>query len=298
MEGKRMHLIAGTVPDKDFPLTFGEVLLEGDVLVIEGKKVLPLQGTGACIASAATVHRYLNTGETVKTVLVGDIGDGHGSRQLYSFLEKEVPNLSPRLVVLHYILPIMGKMKRVVASCRRVPKLFLVADAGSMYAAKAAGLAKEFEVFTPDPSEMAFLADEKATHPAYISHHLLSSNHAVEKLVEKAHHYNNASRVMMIKGKKDYIVSDGAIKETIEKPDIPVLEAIGGTGDTITGVLSTFVYIGMESWQACWAAGMTNRYAGMLLNPTPATKVSELIGMFPRVFEENLRQWPEICTRM
>jgi ADP-dependent NAD(P)H-hydrate dehydratase / NAD(P)H-hydrate epimerase len=292
-----MHLIAGTVPDADFPLTCGEVSLEGPDLIVGGRKLPAFQGTGACLASAMATHGYLKTKRKVKAVLAGDAGDGRGSREIYSFLEEEIPRLSPRILVLHYLLPIMGLMKRVVASSRRVPGLFLLADAGSMYAAKAAGLAAEFEVFTPDPSEMAFLADEKATHPAYIGRHLLGPNQPVEGLVEKAYRHHNASRAMMIKGKKDYIVWNGTVKETIDAPDIPVLEAIGGTGDTIMGILSTLIDIGMEPWHACWVAGMANRTAGALLNPTPATRISELIQVFPRVFQENLCRWSGICSR-
>ena len=100
----------------------------------------------------------------------------------------------------------------------------------------------------------------------------------------------------MVKGKKDLIVVDGTIKETISEPNIPSLEAIGGTGDTITGMLSTFIYNGMDPWQACWIAGMANRHAGAILNPTPATKISELIRIFPKVFKENLSHWSGTCA--
>jgi len=73
---------------------------------------------------------------------------------------------------MHYILPIMGQMKNVLAAkakCKKKP--VLMADASSMYAAKAAGLAPEFDIFTPDLCELAFLADPDAVHPAYIKHH-------------------------------------------------------------------------------------------------------------------------------
>ena len=46
-------------------------------------------------------------------------------------------------------------------------KPILVADAGSMYVAKAGGDAPFYDVFTPDLGETAFLADEKAMHPMY-----------------------------------------------------------------------------------------------------------------------------------
>jgi hypothetical protein len=278
-----MHLIAGTLPDRDLPLIFGEVTFDGETMRIDGRGVLPIQGTGACLLSAVIAHDYLKTGERVNAVLIGDIGDGQGSRQLYTFLENEVPSLKPKLIVFHYILPIMGMMRRVISSCQKVSDIKLIADAGSMYAAKACGFAKEFEVFTPDNSELAFLADEKATHPAYIAHHLFAQEDNIEELINRAYSHDNAARVLMVKGKVDYIVEKGSIIAKITDPDIPSLEAIGGTGDTITGLISTFIYIGMKPWHACWIAGMTNRYAGLIINPTPATKVLDIIKAFPTV---------------
>ena len=52
--------------------------------------------------------------------------------------------------------------------------------------------------------------------------------------------------MLVVKGKKDYVARDGEILDTISEPDIPMLEPIGGTGDTITGLISGLMYAGVE----------------------------------------------------
>jgi NAD(P)H-hydrate repair Nnr-like enzyme with NAD(P)H-hydrate dehydratase domain len=91
------------------------------------------------------------------------------------------------------------------------------------------------------------------------------------------------------------VVRDGEIIETIEEPSVPVLEAIGGTGDTITGLVAAFAYAGLEPHQAAAIAARANRMAGKLAQPTPATRVGEIIKHFPAVFKEYLCQWSGAC---
>jgi NAD(P)H-hydrate repair Nnr-like enzyme with NAD(P)H-hydrate dehydratase domain len=87
------------------------------------------------------------------------------------------------------------------------------------------------------------------------------------------------------------VVRDGDILDTISEPDVPELEAIGGTGDTITGLVSAFVYAGLELHEAAIIAARANRMAGKLAKATPATKVWQIINHFPAVFKEYLCQW-------
>jgi NAD(P)H-hydrate repair Nnr-like enzyme with NAD(P)H-hydrate dehydratase domain len=143
---------------------------------------------------------------------------------------------------------------------------------------------------------MAFLADPSATHPAYIARHLFDTDITkTPELVEIAHRNRSASRVLLVKGAVDYIVRDGEIIETIEEPSVPVLEAIGGTGDTITGLVAAFAYAGLEPHEASVIAARINRMAGKLANPTPATKVAEIIRQFPAVFKQYLCEWSGAC---
>ena len=172
----------------------------------------------------------------------------------------------------------------------------MIADAGAMYAAKGAGLAGEFDIFTPDPSEIAFLADPQATHPAYISHHLFDCDPGkIPGQIADAFRNKSAAKLLLVKGKTDYVAVDGQIVATITEPNVPTLEPIGGTGDTITGLVSGLVFAGLEPKDAAIFACRTNRVAGMLAQPTPATKVKEIIDRFPQVAKDNYCSWSGIC---
>ena len=144
--------------------------------------------------------------------------------------------------------------------------------------AKATKTCKKFDLFTPDAGEMSFLADLDAGHPAYVKASLFEVDTSeVPKLIDQAYGANNAPEYLLVKGPVDYIVSNGKILEAISEPNIPVLEAIGGTGDTITGIVSALISGGIGPARACLVASKANRLAGQLCNPTPATRVSEIV---------------------
>jgi NAD(P)H-hydrate repair Nnr-like enzyme with NAD(P)H-hydrate dehydratase domain len=287
-----MMLIAGTVPDKNMPLTVGEIVSDGDYLAVGGHRFPCAQGTGAMVSAALAVTDYLNL-DRPRVVIAGDIGEGKGSRAIYEYLIQNVKSLAPKVLALHYWLPDMALTRRLceaVEKCDKRP--IMIADAASMYSAKAAGMAPRFDVFTPDATEMAFLADPAATHPAYIARHLFDTDITkTPELVDIAYRNKNAPKVLLVKGAIDYIVRDGKILVKISEPDVPALEAIGGTGDTITGLVAALVYAGLEPQEAAIIAAKINRMAGKLANPTPATKVSEIISQFPTVLERYLHDW-------
>jgi hypothetical protein len=289
-------LIAGTIPDKTMPLTVGVVDTDGDHLTVDGHRFPCMQGSGAMISAALTVTRYLKL-DAPRVVVAGDIGDGAGCRAIYDFLIHGIGKLSPKVLALHYWLPDMAQTRKLceaIDKCEKRP--IMIADAASMYSAKASGMAPQFDVFTPDATEMAFLADPNATHPAYIARHLFDTDVTqTPKLIGAAYSNKSAARLLLVKGKIDYIVSDGKILETIDQPDVPELEPIGGTGDTITGLVAALAYAGLEPQEAAIIAAKTNRMAGQLANPTPATKVSEIIRQFPAVFEKHLCEWSGEC---
>lgn len=291
-----MMLIAGTIPNKDIPLTLGQVKLDEGFLVADGQRFARFQGTGAMISAALTTINHLKL-EPPKVLVVGDIGDGQGSRELYNYLIDNIGELSPEVFVMHYCLPIMNLMKQLCEAIENSKKRpFMIADAGAMYAAKGAGLASEFDILTPDPSEIAFLADPKATHPAYIARHLVQCDPSkIPEQIDTAFKNGSAAKLLLVKGKTDYIASNGNILETVNEPDVPTLEAIGGTGDTITGLVSAFIYAGLEPKEAAIVAAKTNRMAGKFAQPTPATKVAQIIDQFPAVFEKYLCEWSEVC---
>jgi NAD(P)H-hydrate repair Nnr-like enzyme with NAD(P)H-hydrate dehydratase domain len=74
------------------------------------------------------------------------------------------------------------------------------------------------------------------------------------------------------------------------------MEAIGGTGDTITGLVAAFVYAGLEPHEAAIIAARANRTAGRMAEANPATRVSQVIAHFPDVFRKYLCEWSGVCA--
>lgn len=292
-----MMLIAGTIPIRDLPLTMARVRAEGELLAINSHCIPCTQGTGAMISAALATTNYLKL-EAPQVLVAGDIGQGKGSREIYNYLTQKVAELSPEVLALHYCLPDMALMRglcQAIGRCTRRP--LIVADAGSMYAAKAAGLATEFDIFTPDATEMAFLADADATHPAYIARHLFDTDIAqTPGLSATAYQNKSAAKLLLVKGGVDYVIEDGGIVATITEPHVPELEVIGGTGDTITGLVSAFTYAGLKLCEAAIIAAKANRMAGKFAQATPATKVRQIINRFPAVFKEYLCRWSGVCN--
>ena len=291
-----MILLFGTIPDKNLPLTYGQVRQDGDNLVVDGRHFLRTQGTSAMISAALAITNYFKI-EAPYVLVAGDIGDGKGTRDLYKYLTDHIIELNPEVLTMHYSLPIMALLKKLcetIKGCEKRP--FMIADAGAMYAAKGAGLAGEFDIFTPDLSEIAFLADPQATHPAYISHHLFDCDaDKIPGQIADAFKNKSAAKLLLVKGKTDYVAVDGRILATITEPDVPALEPIGGTGDTVTGLVSGLVFAGLEPKDAAIFACRTNRMAGFLAQPTPATKVKEIVDRFPEVAQNNYCSWSGVC---
>ena len=205
-----MMIIAGTVPIKEIPLIKGEVIADGDFLVVDGHRILRTQGTGIMLSAALATTSYLKL-DPPHAVLAGDIGKGDGSKAIYEYLIDNIAALSPEVLALHYWLPDMALSRRLIESVKTcTERPVLIADAASMYSAKAAGLAPEFDVFTPDATEMAFLADPYATHPAYISKHLFDTDITrTPELIRTAYQNKSAAKLLLVKGAVDYIVNEG-----------------------------------------------------------------------------------------
>ncbi|MBN1365331.1 MAG: sugar kinase [Syntrophaceae bacterium] len=277
-----MLLVCGTIPRDNAALIKGEAVFEQERLLINDSEIPCTQGTAALISAACVTAQHLKSAPP-QVALAGDTGRGKGSHLLYDYLINNLSNLNPDILLMHYILPIMGQMKKVVAAatqCKKKP--VLIADASSMYAAKAAGLAEKFDIFTPDPCEMAFLADPDAVHPAYIKHHLFTADGAhAKEFITTAYQQKGAAKILIAKGSTDYVIERGTIAYTISEPDIPALEAIGGTGDTISGMAGAMIDAGMTQIDSALAALKANRKAGELVNATPGTKIRQLIAAIP-----------------
>ena len=298
-----MHAVVGTVPDKDFPLVTGEVGLDGDVICIRGNRIPVNRGTAALLASMIKAGEYLGQ-QPPHAFLAGDIGLGDGSRHLYEYLVQHLGVSSFRSIIFHYLQPDVDRFNRmlfVIEEMTHAP--ILIADAGSMYVAKMSGHSQAFDLFTPDIGELAFLADEEAPHPFYTRGFILHEENRVPELISRSYEHENAARNLLVKGERDYVANEEGVLATIDHPVDEALEAIGGTGDSLTGIVACLIGAGMEISEAAAIAAQVNRVAGHLAQPTAATQVIEIINCIPRalekLFSENdrIREWPKTHQR-
>ncbi|MDD9303298.1 MAG: sugar kinase [Desulfobacter sp.] len=281
--------IVGTVPDESFPLTCGRIRLDEEFIVIKGIKVAINRGTPALIGAAVKTGQVLGLTE-IKGFLVGDIGLGKGSRALYHDLTLTLPQMRLDTLVFHYLQPDVDWHNRVIFAVEEMEKRpKLIADAGFMYAAKMSGQAPSYDLFTPDVGELAFLADETAPHPFYTRGFILHQDNQVPDLISRALEHGNAAQHLMVKGSTDYVVCKGKIIDCIDQPSADAMEAMGGTGDTLTGILSALVQAGFTIPEAAKIAALTNRLAGVSAQPTPASQVMDIIRQIPRALTHALK---------
>ena len=289
-----MLAIVGTVPDEKFSLTTGKVSLKGDEICIQGKRVHVNRGTPALLAAAVKTGEMLGQSELFG-YLIGDIGLGEGSRRLYEYLTKNLGGSKFSAITFHYLQPDVDWHNRVLSAIKKMAKQpVLIADAGFMYAAKMSGQAAAYDLFTPDVGEMAFLADEDAPHPFYTRGFILQDEKRVPDMIKRAYAHKDASRFLLVKGAKDYLADQDGIKATVDSPACEAMEAMGGTGDTLTGIAAALIGSGMEVSKAAIVAAKANRLAGYYARPTPATQVMEIILHIPEALKEILSNNDEI----
>lgn len=278
--------IVGTIPVEDFPLVLGTVSLEGDCIIVGNNRIKVNRGTPAMIAAAIKTLNYMGKSNPF-CYLVGDVGNGNGCRILYKELEDNIINTSFEALALHYFQPEVALFKNFIAEIGKMPKKpILIADAGFMYVAKMGGDASFFDLFTPDAGELAYLADEKAPHPFYTRGFILHEDNQIPDLIKRAYQYNNAASYLLVKGEKDYIANKKGIMEIIDSPIEEAMEAIGGTGDTLTGIVSALISSGIDIEIASAKAALVNRLAGFYAKPTPATQIYDIIKQIPRALED------------
>lgn len=293
-----MFAVVGTVPDEGFPLVSGTVSMDDTRICIQGYSVSVNRGTPALLAAAVKTCETLNTGPPFG-YLVGDIGKGAGSRQLYETLagQLEANDCQPEIdtgfnaLAFHYLQPDVVWHNRILLAMEKMGHHpVLIADAGFMYAAKMSGFAAEYDLFTPDAGELAFLADEAAPHPFYTRGFILHEEKRIPELIARACEHKNAARCLLVKGKTDYVAKGKQIHATIDSPLEGAMEAIGGTGDTLAGIVTALISTGLPVTKAATLAAKVNRWAGHYARPTPATQVIEIIGQIPRAFARVIRE--------
>ncbi|MGB4592485.1 MAG: NAD(P)H-hydrate dehydratase [Coriobacteriia bacterium] len=291
-------LVVATYPVPGGAVAFGRAELDESGNLRVGTTHIPTaQGTSALLGAAFAVAAHLEL-EPPHALLAGDIGRGEGTRAVHEALADVVAECRPDVVAFHYMQPVMALMRHSVDMLARcAPNALLVADAGGMYAAKAAGLAPRFELMTPDVGEVGFLADPDATHPAYVSHYLFGTDgFDPEALARLAHERGGSARVLLIKGMVDHIIDRGEVVGTVDAPNVPELEAIGGTGDTVTGLASALLAAGFPTVDAARCACLANREAGRVMGATPAMHSRDLIAVLPGVLRDNLCAWSGACA--
>lgn len=277
-----MLLVVGTIPEADFPLVEGEVLLTGDHIRVAGRGIPVNRGTAALLAAACATLRFLAQPAPC-ACLAGDIGTGEGSRRVYGHLVQTLPKRRFEVICFHYLQPEVDWHNRVLFAIQEMPhRPVLIADAGFMYVAKMSGQAAEYDLFTPDVGELAFLADETAPHPFYTRGFILHEDNQTPDLIARAYAHDNAARYLLVKGATDYLAAAGGIVATVAEPGIEALEPIGGTGDTLTGMVAALAAAGHDLENAALLAARANRLAGLLAQPTPATQVGEIIARIPQ----------------
>ncbi|MEW6141062.1 MAG: NAD(P)H-hydrate dehydratase [Thermodesulfobacteriota bacterium] len=274
-------LIVGTIPHDGFPLLEAPCSLDNGVLTVGHDCIAVSRGTPALIAAATLASKVLQI-EPPRALLAGDTGKGRGSEQIYRHLVGALPDLSYSLLVFHYLQPDVDWHNRIFLKLQDLAdQPTLVADAGYMYVAKMSGLAGSYDLFTPDIGELAFLADESAPHPFYTRGFLLQDEDKAEELVKRAYEHENAARYLLVKGKCDLVASVEGILARVCEPCVENMEPIGGTGDTLTGIVAALIQSNRTIPEAATLAAKANRLLGLLSKPTPAFSVSDLLPAMP-----------------
>lgn len=291
-----MWLIAGTIPDDKPGLITDSVWQDFSVdensLLLPGGQSIPVgRGTSALAATAFRACQSLGF-PLPRLLLAGDTGTGEGSARAYEWLSEHLAEVERRQLegmTFHYFYPDLDGHNRVLMSIQALPaRPVLIADAGFMYVAKMSGYGSEYDLFTPDMGELAFLADEQAPHPFYTRGFLLAKDSDAEDLLKRALKGGNCPRNLLVKGACDYIVCEGGLKATICQPSVAAMEAIGGTGDIVTGFATAFAQGGYPICQSALFAARAARRLAKFCNPTPATQAAELIAQIPAMLRQDL----------
>ncbi|NJD76170.1 MAG: sugar kinase [Candidatus Methanoperedens sp.] len=277
-----MLVLIGTYPGKNPKIVEGSAGLTQRGLKVGDELIGISSGASGMAAACASACRALGI-EPPYCILAGDTGNGEGSRKLYSYLEEKVFGLSPDIITLHYMAPLIDHMVDFGFALEESGmNPVLIADAGAMYGAKISGIGHIFDLFTPDKGELAFLADEDAAHPMFVNENLYDfPDNRIPELAEKVSCSGTSPGTLLVKGSIDYIVRGGKVINRVYEPAIPAMEAVGGTGDTLTGIVSALIHSGRRVDEACFLAAGINRMAGRLCDMRPDTQISALIDMIP-----------------
>ena len=193
-----MLLLVGAVPVEKLPLLIGPVSYTEKGIKIDGHDLAINRGNEAMMTSACITCREYGVEPPIGMV-AGDIGKRVGSEAIYKRLAEHLPEMNAEVMTLHYVMPDLKLNKKVLATVDTMKKKpTMIADAGSMYVAKAGGDAHYYDVFTPDLGETAFLADDKADHPSFTRGFIFNMEEDVPELIRRAYAGKNATKTMFV----------------------------------------------------------------------------------------------------
>ena len=115
--------------------------------------------------------------------------------------------------------------------------------------------------------ELAFLADEEAPHPFYTRGFILHEDMRAPALIERAYQHENTAACLFVKGQPDYVADRQGVHTTIDLPVEEAMEAIGGTGDTVTGIVAALIEAGIDVKESSIIGARVNRLAGHYAGP-------------------------------
>lgn len=276
-----MIVLIGTVP-YETGLYVGTPELSGGYLAVGGARLPVGRGTAAMAAACVQVCSFYGLPSPL-CILGGDVADGKGTAMIFAEVEAGLEGYDAGVIVLHYLFPKLAYASPFMDKLSGLPqKPQLIADAGGMYLMKAAKKSRLVDVFTPDVAELAFLADEFAPHPLYVRD-ISPAASRVESMVAEAYRHNNAAQTLVIKGPVDYVYRGTTRVGTCDRPNIPAMEAVGGTGDTITGMIAALRFKREDSPEL--KALLLNRLAGEVVGCTPATQINEFVDALPTAID-------------
>jgi ADP-dependent NAD(P)H-hydrate dehydratase / NAD(P)H-hydrate epimerase len=278
-----MIVLIGTVPYAT-GLYCGEATIDGARLRV-GEALFPIErGSAAMAAACVKVCEYYAL-KKPQCIFGGDTGDGKGTDLMFQEAIGKLDRYYPTVITLHYLFPkiVYGlPLVRKIKTLREKPQL--IADAGGMYLMKVVKEASYFDVFTPDEGELYFLADEFAPHPLYVRSQLVKEQISRDELIGRAYRGKNTATVTLIKGSTDTIYSNGVKQQELSAPNMAAMEAIGGTGDTITGMLTALRFKGEAD--ADFKALRLNRMIGKMIGCNAATQINAFIAAIPQALKE------------
>ncbi len=282
-----MLILIGTVPGKT-GLYIGNPKIKGNFLEVDSVTFPIERGTAVMAATALTVCDFYGLKQPV-CILGADSSDGAGTDLMFQEVNSRLEKYHPSVVTLHYLFPKIAYGSPFISKINSLAvRPQLIADAGGMYLAKTIDCAAQFDVFTPDQGEVYFLADDFAPHPLYVRPSLLDKNLSTDYLMELAYKQKTTAKTTVVKGAVDYIYENGVKKAQLDKPNIPAMEAIGGTGDTITGMISVLRF--KKENNADYKALVLNRLIGNKIKCTAATQIAEFIQALPKALEDYEKQ--------